>query len=170
MRNFRDLFDHELKDMYAAELQIEKILPEMEKCAHLPKLKEAFRLHHQETKNQIQRLEKIANQLDISLTHCECMGIDGILRETKSLMQADYPHEVRDAALIISAQRVEHYEIAVYGGLKAFAKNLKLNDIAKMLDESSKEEGHADKKLTEIASGTLFSGGINEQASKRECA
>ena len=85
-------------------------------------------------------------------------------------MKEKFPHEVRDAALIISGQRVEHYEIAVYGGLKSFAKHLKLNDIYKILEESSKEEGHADKKLNQIAEGTLFTTGVNAKALKRESA
>lgn len=170
MKDFHDLFVHELKDIYAAEVQIEKILPEMAKAAHLPKLKEAFRSHHQETKKHVQRLEKIADQLGITLKHCQCDAIEGILKEGKKLVKGDYPHEVRDAALIVAAQRVEHYEMAVYGILKAFAKHLKLNDIIKILDETSQEEGRADKHLTEIANGTLFSAGVNKKAAERKSA
>jgi len=170
MKDFHDLFIHELKDMYAAEVMIEKTLPEMAKMAHLPKLKEAFWEHHKETKHQIERLEAIADQLGISLAHSECAAIKGILHEVKTLLRGNYPNEVRDAALIISAQRVEHYEIAVYGVLKSFAKHLKLDEVVKILKESSKEEGHADKKLNEIAEGTLFTTGINNQALKRESA
>lgn len=170
MKDFHDLFVHELRDMYAAEVQIEKILPEMAKIAHLPKLKEAFRSHHEETRNHVRRLERIALQLGVSLKNCKCDAIEGILKEGKKLIKGNYPHEVRDAALIISAQRVEHYEMAVYGVLKAFAKHLKLDDIVKILDETSKEEGHADKKLTEIANGTFFTTGINEKAVRRKSA
>lgn len=170
MKNFHDLFTHELRDMYAAEVQIEKVLPDMAKKAHNSKLKEAFTSHHQETKAQIKRLEKIAGQLNISLKNCECEAITGILKEGKKLDREHFAPEVLDAALIISAQRVEHYEIAVYGGLKAFAKHLKLDAIVQILDESSKEEGHANKTLNEIAMGTLFSSGVNEQAMKRKSA
>ncbi|HSW72955.1 MAG TPA: ferritin-like domain-containing protein [Chlamydiales bacterium] len=170
MKDFHDLFFHELNDIYAAELRIEKILPEMAKAAHLPKLKEAFHSHHKETKKHIERLEKIAAQLGVSLQHCECEAIEGILKEGKKLVKGDYPHEVRDAALIVAAQKVEHYEMAVYGILKAFARRLKLNDVVKILDETSQEEGRADKHLTEIANGTMFSAGINEKALKRESA
>jgi ferritin-like metal-binding protein YciE len=170
MKNFHDLFSHQLKDMYAAEVEIEKMLPEMAKMAHSPKLKEAFHMHHKETKHQITRLETIAKQLKISLLHCECEAIHGILNEAKKLMKGNYSHEVKDAALIVSAQRVEHYEIAVYGVLKSFAKHLKWEEVVKILQESSKEEGHADKKLNEIAEGTLFTSGVNAQALKRESA
>jgi len=170
MKDFYDLFTHEIRDMYAAELQIEKMLPIMAEKAHNSKLKEAFHTHHKETKAQIKRLEKIADQLNISLKNCECEAITGILKEGKNLNKEHFSPEVFDAALIVSAQRVEHYEMAVYGGLKAFAKHLKLDAIVKLLDESSQEEGHADKKLTEIAMGTLFSSGVNEKAMKRKSA
>jgi ferritin-like metal-binding protein YciE len=170
MKDFHDLFTHEIRDMYAAELQIEKILPVMVEKAHNPKLKEAFNTHHKETKDQIKRLEKISAQLNVNLNNCECDAISGILKEGKKLSSEHYPPEVLDAALIISAQRVEHYEMAVYGGLKAFAKHLKLDEVLKLLDESSKEEGHADKKLTEIAEGTPFSSGVNVKAIKQRSA
>jgi ferritin-like metal-binding protein YciE len=171
MKDFHDLFAHELKDMYAAELMIEKALPELAKAAHSEKLKEAFRNHHKETKHHVERLKRIADHLKISLTNIKkCEAMEGILKEGKQYLKADYPHEVRDAALIISAQRVEHYEIAVYGVLKAFAKHLKYHEIIKILEETSKEEGHMDKKLTEIADGTLFQTGINAKASKRDVA
>ncbi len=170
MKDFHDLFLDQLRDMYAAELEIEKVLPEMAKMAHLPKLKETFREHHKETKHQIARLEKIADELGIKLGHCECDAIKGILHESKKLLKGNFPHEVRDAALILSAQRVEHYEMAVYGVLKSFAKHLKLDGVVNILKESAKEEGHADKKLNEIAEGTLFTSGVNAQALKRESA
>jgi len=170
MKDFHDLFIDQLRDMYAAEVLIEKTLPEMAKAAHLPKLKEAFHSHHLETKKHVQRLEKIAGDLNISLKNCHCEAITGILKEGKKLIKEDFPHQVRDAALIVSAQRVEHYEMAVYGALKAFAKHLKLEDVVRLLDESSHEEGRADKYLTEIASGNLFSAGVNEKALKRESA
>jgi ferritin-like metal-binding protein YciE len=167
MKNFYDLFVHELRDMYAAEVQIEKAIQTMTTLAHNPKLKEAFHSHHGETKKHVERIEKIADQLGINLKNCQCEAIEGILKEGKKLIHEDFPTEVRDAALIISAQRVEHYEMAVYGSLKAFAKHLDMHDIVKILDETSKEEGHADKKLTEIAEGTLFSPGVNKSAKQK---
>lgn len=164
MKDFFDLFTNQIRDMYAAEVLIEKALPKMAKRAHFKKLKEAFISHHKETRQQISRLERIAKQLDISLKNCECYAISGILKENEKLIRERYSPEVLDAALIISAQRVEHYEMAVYGVLKAFARHLKLDEIVDILNESSKEEGHADKKLTEIAMGTFFTSGVNEKA------
>lgn len=167
MKNFYDLFVHQLKDMYAAEIEIEKALPLMAKMASLPKLKEAFHDHHRETKKHITRLEKIADHLGISLGKCHCEAIHGIIAEGKALIKEHYPEEVRDAALIVSAQRVEHYEMAVYGVLKSFAKHLKFDEVVDILKESAHEEGHADKKLTEIAEGTLFTTGVNAKAIKK---
>jgi ferritin-like metal-binding protein YciE len=138
--------------------------------AHLPKLKEVFHEHHKETKQQIKRLEAIAEELGMTLSPHKCDAIHGILVEGKKLLKEKYLPEVRDAALIVSAQRVEHYEMAVYGVLKSFAKHLKLDHVVKILQESSKEEGHADKKLNEIAEGTLFTTGVNAKALKRQSA
>jgi ferritin-like metal-binding protein YciE len=170
MKDFHDLFLDQLNDIYSAEMQIEKVLPEMAKMAHLPELKEAFHMHHAETKHHITRLERIADELGIKLHPSGCDAIEGILKEGKKLVKENFPHEVRDAALIISAQRVEHYEITVYGVLKSFAKHLKLDDVYKILEESSKEEGHANKKLSQIAEGSLFCKGVNAKALKRESA
>lgn len=167
MKNFQDLFIHELRDIYDAEVQIEKTLPELVKKAHSKELKEALHKHHLETKQQIRRLDKIAAELKIDLAGEECDAIKGILREGHKLLGKHYPPEVTDAAIIASAQRVEHYEMAVYGTLKAFAKHLELKNIEKLLDETSEEEGNADKTLTSIAMGTLFTTGINKEAARK---
>ena len=106
----------------------------------------------------------------MTLSPHKCDAINGILAEGKKLLKEKFLPEVRDAALIVSAQRVEHYEMAVYGVLKSFARHLKLDNVVKILQESSKEEGHADKKLNEIAEGTLFTTGVNAKALKRHSA
>ncbi|MFI5333558.1 MAG: ferritin-like domain-containing protein [Chlamydiales bacterium] len=167
MKNFTDLFAHELRDIYSAEIQIEKLLPLLAKAAHLPKLKEVFQQHHKETKQHITRLETIANDLNINLEGRECEALEAVVREAKKIMKARYPHEVRDAALISCAQRVEHYEITVYGTLKGFAKYLDFDKAEELLNETLKEEQLADKKLTAIAAGSIFTKGINEQAARK---
>lgn len=167
MKNFKDLFVHELKDMYSAELQIVKMLPDFANAAHNKNLKEAFLTHHEETKEQIERLESIGKELGVELGGRDCEAMKTFLIEAQKVMAADYPEEVLDAALISCAQRIEHYEISLYGTLKAFAKHLGLKEIEKSLDESSTEEGHADKKLSEIAVGGLFKKGVNEQAIRK---
>lgn len=170
MKDFYDLFIHELHDMYSAERQIVKALPEMAKAANHPDLKEAFRTHRDETQRQIERLEEVAAQLGIQYKDAECPVVKEMLKEGKKIINSNYASDVKDAALITAAQRVEHYEMACYGILKAFAKQIDRKDLVKLLDESAKEEGHADKKLTEIAEGGLFSKGVNEKALKRKTA
>jgi len=170
MKDFYDLFIHELYDMYSAERQIVKALPDMAKAAHNPDLKEAFRVHRDETQKQIERLEQVAHHLGIQYKDAESPVMKEMLKEGKKIINSNYPSEVKDAALITAAQRVEHYEMACYGILKAFAKEIDRKDIVKLLDESAHEEGKADKKLTEIAQGSLFNKGINEKALKRKTA
>lgn len=170
MKDFYDLFIHELQDMYSAELQIVKALPEMARAAHHPDLKEAFRNHRDETQKQIERLEKAAEELGVTFKEVESPIMMEMLKEGKKVINSKYASDVKDAALITAAQRVEHYEMACYGILKSFAKQIDRKDIVKLLDESSKEEGNADKKLTEIAEGTLFNKGVNEKALKRKTA
>jgi ferritin-like metal-binding protein YciE len=167
MKNFKDLFIHELKDIYNAELQIVKILPDLANAAHSPPLKEAFLAHNQETQQQIQRLESIGKELGVELGGRKCEAMQTCVIEAQKVMAADYPDEVMDAALISCAQRIEHYEIALYGTLKAFANHLRLKEVEESLEESAKEEKHADKKLSEIATGTLFKKGINEKAVRK---
>lgn len=169
MKNFQDLFIHQLKDVYDAEVQMERLLPECAKKSHAEKLKEAFKHHLEETKGQIKRLRHIAEMLNISLEGGECAPIRVYADEAHEFMKAFYPSDVRDAALINAAQKIEHYEIAQYGTLKSFAKYLGYKDVEKLLEETSKEEGHADKKLTDIAAGTFFTTGVNELAASKVC-
>lgn len=167
MKNFHDLFIHELSDIYSAELQIDNALPELIKKAHSKELKEALHKHHLETKKQIKRLDEIADELNVNLEGKKCDAIENILREGHKFLQAHFPHEISDAAIISSAQRVEHYEISVYGTLKSFAKHLELKNPEKLLNETFEEEKNADKTLNNIAYGTLFSKGINKEAARK---
>jgi ferritin-like metal-binding protein YciE len=151
-KGFRDLFELELKDIYSAEKQLTKALPKMAKAATNEDLAEAFENHLKETEGQIERLEKIFKQLDISFTRVEkCKAMEGLIEEGKEIMEEDLEPEVLDAALICAAQKVEHYEIAAYGCTRTFAQQLGHADIADLLQETLDEEGNADKKLTEIA-------------------
>jgi ferritin-like metal-binding protein YciE len=169
MKDFYALFVHELKSMYGAEKKIVKALPKMVEAAKSEKLKEAFRHHLKETENQVRRLEEIGVTLNEDLKGHDCMVIDSLLKEGKKIIESSYDKVVKDSALICAAQRIEHYEIACYGILKAFAKHFKLKEIEELLEESSKEEGHANKILGEIAEGTLFTSGVNVIAC-RKCA
>lgn len=166
MKNFFDLFVHELKDIYNAEKQIMEMLPLFESAASQEKLKKAFNTHLEETREHIIRIQTIAKLINVSVEGHECTVFTTISKELLKILKADYPTEVRDAALISCAQRIEHYEIALYGTLKSFAKHLELKEAECLLDKTSKEEGHADKLLSEIAVGTLFKKGINQVAAR----
>src|ERR1044071_374348 len=111
----RELYIDELKDLYSAENQIIKALPKMIKAASSPKLKAGFEEHLQQTRNQVERLEKIFKELDESPKGKKCKGMEGLIEEGKELMEEDAEPEVLDAGLIAAAQKVEHYEIAGYG-------------------------------------------------------
>lgn len=167
MKNFNNLFNHELDDVYSAEKQMTPLLTRLAQAASTPKLKEALEKHHLETQQHLRRLEKIASQLNIPLGKHECRVMNVIAEEAEKVINADYPPEVRDAAIISCAQRMEHYEITLYGTLKAFAKHLGLKEEENLLNETSREESAFDKKLTDIAVGTLFSSGINQKAIRK---
>jgi ferritin-like metal-binding protein YciE len=171
MKDFYSLFVKELKDIYDAEKQIVKALPEMVKSAHSPILKEAFQHHLKESKEHIKRLEEISNELNEKLTGTHNEVIKSLIKETHHLLKGDFDPAVKDAALINAAQHVEHYEIASYGALKAFAKELKLTEVYNLLDDTSKEEGSMNKTLTSVAEGNLFQKGVNDKAlEKRKVA
>jgi ferritin-like metal-binding protein YciE len=155
-KSFQDLLELELKDLYSAEKQLTKALPKMAKAATNEELKEAFESHLQETEGQIQRLEQIFKQLDISFTRVEkCKAMEGLIEEGKEIMEEDLEPEVLDAALICAAQKVEHYEIAGYGCARTFAQQLGHSDIAELLQETLDEEGQSDKKLNDIAESVV---------------
>ena len=155
-KGFMDLVELELKDLYSAEKQLTKALPKMAKAATNEDLKEAFESHLEETEGQIERLEQIFKQLDISYARVEkCKAMEGLVEEGKKIMEEGLEPDVLDAALICAAQKVEHYEIAGYGCARTFAQLLGHDDIANLLQETLDEEGKADKKLTEIAESVV---------------
>ena len=153
------LFLDELRDMYNAEKQITRALPRMAKAADSPELSDAFTKHLRETEGQIQRLEQIFQQIGQAVRGKTCKGIQGILEEGKEMLEEDGAQPVLDAALISAAQKVEHYEIASYGCLRAYAQLLGYEEAVRLLEQNLAEEEAADQKLTELGEG-----GINEAA------
>jgi ferritin-like metal-binding protein YciE len=141
--------------LYDAENKIIKALPKMAEAAHSTELRSAFEEHLRETRNQVERLEQIFQNLDESPKGAKCEGIQGIIEEGEDLMSEKAPEPVADAALISSAQRVEHYEIAAYGTVRTYARQLGYDDHARLLQETLDEEGNADKKLTSIAESRI---------------
>jgi ferritin-like metal-binding protein YciE len=160
-----NLFMEELEDMYSSENQIIESLPKLIKLASLPDLKEALSSHLQETENQARRLEEIFSLLNKTPQEKTCEAMEGLLKEAEELTKNKKNSSVLDAAIISAAQKVEHYEIASYGTLRSFAKTLDLNsEVIDLIKEILDEEVSADKKLTKIADGSLFTTGVNEKA------
>ena len=154
-----DAFIDELRDVYNAEQQITKALPKMIKAATSPDLKQAFTNHLEETKAQIARLVEVFGAVDEKVRGKKCEGIAGILEEGQAAMSEDFDDPTMDAALIASAQRVEHYEMAAYGTLVAWAEAMGHTDAAELLQTTLDEEKATDEKLTGLAEG-----GINQSA------
>lgn len=155
MRNLKDLFEHELKDLYSAESQLIDALPKLKKNAQDDKLKEAFEKHLEETKGHKKRLEEICDELGIKPTGEDCKAMKGLVREVESFLKEDTEKDVKDAGLIAEAQRVEHYEISGYGTAVRFAKELGHDKIATKLKKTLDEEYKTDDLLTEMAENRL---------------
>lgn len=156
LKSLHDLLIHELKDIYSAEKQLTKALPKMAKAASNEQLKEAFKVHLEETKGQIERLEQIFKDLGKSPRGETCKAMEGLIEEGDSLMKEKAADpDVMDAGLIAAAQRVEHYEIAAYGCARTYAKLLKNKEMQKLLQTTLNEEGATDKKLTKLAESTI---------------
>lgn len=155
LESLQDLFVHQLQDLYNAENQILKALPKMIKKASAPELKAAFQEHLDVTKGQVARLEKVFASIGEKVKGKTCKAMQGIIEEAKESMEEDAEPEVMDAALIADAQRVEHYEIAGYGTVRAYAELLGNKQAAKLLQQTLDEEGEADKNLTSLAESLI---------------
>jgi len=156
---FHDAFIDELRDAYDAEKQLVKALPKMAKAASSDDLRDAFETHLEETRGHVEKLEQVFGTLDEKIRGKHCDGIAGIIEEGKSVMGEDFDEQTMDACLIASGQRAEHYEMAAYGTLVAWAQAMGHTDAAELLEEILNEEKAADEKLTALAEG-----GINQAA------
>jgi ferritin-like metal-binding protein YciE len=155
IKTMDDLFVHTLRDIYYAEHQILKALPEMIEKSSDPQLKQGFQSHLAETKNQVTRLEQVFRQHGQEPSGIDCPAIDGIIEEADDVAGEVDNKAVLDAALIAAAQAVEHYEITRYGTLITWAKQLGRGDCAALLQQNLDEEKAADKKLTSLAESRL---------------
>ncbi len=149
--SLQELYVDELKDLLSAETQITKALPKMAKAASSDELRQGFEEHLEQTKGQIERLQQIFQMLGEKGTGKKCLGMEGLLKEGAEVMGEDYDDSVMDAALISAAQRVEHYEIAGYGSVIAYADLLGESEQASLLRETLEEEKETDEKLTELS-------------------
>jgi len=145
------LLVEELNDLRSAETQITKTLPKLIEAATSPDLKMAFEHHLKETEGQIGRLEQAFEILGVKAKSKTCDGMKGILSEGAEMLHGTKSGDVRDAALISAAQRVEHYEMAAYGSVRSYAKQLDQTEVARLMQASLDEEKAADKKLTELS-------------------
>lgn len=162
--NLEQLYFDQISDLYSAETQLLKGLPEMAAHATSPELRDAFNSHLEETRDQVVRLREISERHGIAIDGVTCEAMRGLLIEAKKHLVETVPGDVRDAVLIASGNRIEHYEIAGYGVAKAFAASLGFGDDADALNETLQEEGAADAAITKIATGGIFRSGVNEAA------
>lgn len=156
--SLRELYLEELKDLYSAENQLVKALPNMASAATSPDLKTGFKKHLEQTREHVARLEQIGEEMGEKLTGKTCKGMEGLIKEGKELIDEDPGDEELDAGLISAAQRVEHYEIAGYGCVRTYAKLLGQTSATSLLEQTLVEEKETDKKLT------LLSEKINVEA------
>jgi ferritin-like metal-binding protein YciE len=155
----KDLYVDELKDLYSAEKQLVKALPKMAKAANDKQLQAAFRTHLQETAQHVKRLEQICEELGVSPRGKKCIGMEGLIEEGNELIQENPDPDVLDAGLINKAQHVEHYEMAGYGTVRTYARQLGFDNQADLLQQTLDEEGNTDHLLTDLAES-----GINVEA------
>lgn len=162
MDSLKKLFVNELQDIYDAEKRLVEALPKMAKAASSSELSDAFTDHLRQTKEHVKRLETVFKNIGESARTRTCAGIQGIIKEGEDLLRKDAEDSVVDAGLIAAGQRAEHYEMAVYGTLNAWAKTLGEDKSAELLQQTLDEESAADAHLTEIARS------INSEASEHE--
>lgn len=159
LNTLKDLYIDEIKDLYSAEKQLVKALPKMAKAANDKNLQQAFRTHLKETGQHAARLEQICKELGVSPRGKKCVGMEGLIEEGSELIKEEPDPDVLDAGLIAKAQHVEHYEIAGYGTVRTYARQLGFENQAELLQQTLDEEGRTDHLLTELAES-----GINVEA------
>ncbi len=155
LNTLKDLYFHELKDLYSAETQLTKALPKMAKAASNEELVEGFETHLEETKEHVSRLEQILKSHDQTTRGPKCKGMEGLIAEGQEMIEEDAEDEVRDAGLISAAQRVEHYEIAGYGCARTYAEMIGDDEGADLLQQTLDEESATNEKLTELAQSVI---------------
>ena len=155
MNSLRELYVEELRDLYSAENQILKALPRMIRAASNKELQRAFTVHERQTQQHVKRLDRIFRMLDESARGKKCKGMEGLLEEGAELIKERPEPEVLDAGLISAAQRVEHYEMAGYGTVRTYARQLGEDEQANLLQETLNEEGETDKLLTSLAESSI---------------
>lgn len=160
--NLEELFVNQIEDLYDAEKRLLEALPKMADASHDPKLKSAFQEHLKETQGQVNRLEQVFEKIGKTPKRETCEAMKGLIKEGQEMVSAEGDADVKDAALVAAAQRVEHYEISGYGTARNFAQRLGHNDVAQLLQETLDEEKSADQILTDLAEQS-----VNPQAARK---
>ena len=155
LQTLRDLFVHELKDLYSAEKQLVKALPKVAKAANNPELKAGIETHLEQTVEHVNRLENILNGLGETTRGPKCKGMEGLLEEASHFIEEEADPEVLDAGIIAGAQKVEHYEMAGYGCVRAYAELLGEDEAMAVLQTTLDEEKATDEKLTDLALSSI---------------
>jgi ferritin-like metal-binding protein YciE len=172
IKTVQDLFLSELRDTYHAEKQAVKAMPKMAKAASHPELKQVFEQHLEETRGQVERLEQVFDLLDVPKRGKPCHAMEGLVEEAREQIGEIEDKAVLDVAIIVAAQKMEHYEIAAYGSLATLAKQLGHDEAARLLGQTLDEEKAADQKLNQVALGVAnqdaakASGGGKQKAGK----
>ena len=162
MKSMEDVFIHLLSDTYSAEKQLTRALANLAREASREKLSAAFKAHLEETQGQIERIDQVVeSEPNLKIKRMKCVAMEGLIEEANEVIESTEKNEVRDAALIAAAQKVEHYEIASYGTLATLAEQLGYRKAVKLLAETLEEEKATDIKLTDLAVGN-----INQKAGK----
>jgi len=155
LHSLEDLFHEQLRDMFDAEKQLIKALPKMAKAASSEELRTAFEEHFDQTRTHVERLERVFELLGKKARGKNCEAMDGLVEEGQDMIDAEGDDMVRDAGLIAAAQRVEHYEMAGYGCLHTWARQMNKHDVADLLEQTLNEEKEADQRLTHIGEGMV---------------
>jgi ferritin-like metal-binding protein YciE len=164
LNTLKELYVEGLKDLYSAENQILKALPRMIKVASHKELKRAFTTHERQTREHVKRLERVCKELGVSPKGKKCHGMEGLLEEGKELISEKPEPDVLDAGLISAAQHVEHYEIAGYGTVRTYARQLGYEAQAELLQRTLDEEGETDQLLTTLATSSINIDAENNEA------
>lgn len=155
LETLRDLLIEEMADIYDAEHQIIEALPKMKKAASSDKLKQSFQEHLDVTRQQVSRLEQVFEMMDQKPKRKACKAMKGLIKEGEDMIEEEADKDVKDAGLIASAQRIEHYEIAAYGTAMAYAKQIGMDEAIQLMSQSLEEEKMTDEKLSQLAESTI---------------
>lgn len=172
VENFEELYLEELRDLYSAETQLVKALPKVAKACTTPALKQAVEEHLEVTKGQVQRLEQIFQDMDEKPTGHHCKAMEGLIKESNDTIEEMEEGVLLDAAIIVGAQKIEHYEIAGYGSVRTFAEQLGYDEHIELLQATLTEEGDADDSLTNLAMNDVnpAAGEEDEEAAPEKAA